>query len=402
MDHTTQLVYLLRKHLNGTLTPDEEHQLRSWADSDPAYQQLLDEIHDEESFRTKLLAFNEASSNEAIWENPQIWGRIRPDSTQRKAVVLGSWIRWVYRVAAMLLVFFAVYLVVVVRKQDAIKSESKVADIAPGGNKAVLTLADGRVVVLDSEQTGIVVKANKLIYSDGSDIPFVNTESQAGPQMLQIVTPRGGQYQVMLSDGTKVWLNAATTLRYPSHFSGTDRAVEIEGEGFFSVDSRQASAAAKKPFIVKSRGQIVRVLGTEFNITSYNDEPTVKTTVSSGAVQLIREGGTSGLSDIKLVKSGQQGIVSNGEIQVKTVDISSELAWTKGKFSFSNKSFAQVMAELARWYNLELVYEGDVPDQRFFGEAYRDNNLAIVLKLLESANIAYRIKDRKLIINNKK
>lgn len=278
------------------------------------------------------------------------------------------------------------------------------ADALPGSEKATLVLSDGDSIHLADGKQGIVVTDHNVRYSDGSSIsgyaggkkPFQQQE----PVRLKLTTPRGGQYQVTLSDGSTVLLNAGSTLVYPSRFEGTTRSVEIDGEGYFTV-----SPDKSKPFLVTSRGQQLQVIGTTFNISSYAELGAVKTTLVEGSVKVWADPGTDRShppSKALVLKHGDQAILSGRELTLTRADIAAETAWVNGKFSFAGKPFKQVMDELGRWYDLDIEYRGPVPDQHFFGQTYRNENLSIVLKLLKSANITYSITGNQLIIGNTK
>ncbi len=278
------------------------------------------------------------------------------------------------------------------------------ADALPGSEKATLILADGDSIRLADGKQGIVVTDREVRYSDGTSIAGYAREKKPSEQQelmhLKLTTPRGGQYQVALSDGSTVLLNAGSTLVYPSRFEGTTRSVEIDGEGYFTV-----SPDKSKPFLVKSKGQQIQVIGTTFNISSYPELGVVKTTLVEGSVKVWADSGTDELhlpSHALVLKQGDQAILSGPELTMTRVDIAAETAWVNGKFSFDGKPFKQVMDELGRWYDLDIEYRGPVPDQHFFGQTYRNENLSIVLKLLKSANITYSITGNQLIIGNTK
>lgn len=267
-------------------------------------------------------------------------------------------------------------------------------DILPGTHRAQLTFADGRRVALDGTKEGITMGASSIAYADGSSFLDIDTDRDLASQIMTLTTPNGGTYQVTLPDGSKVWLNAASALRYPSRFEGTERRVELVGEGYFSVERTSGST----PFIVVTNGQSVEVLGTEFNISAYPDETDIKTTLVEGRVQV----GTDRQHTIMLMPSEQSVFSSDGKISKTQVDVQQFTAWRKGKFSFDNKTFGQVMAELGRWYDLDIVYEGAVPNKTFYGGAYRNSKLSVVMELLYSADVSYRLEGRRLIIENVK
>jgi ferric-dicitrate binding protein FerR (iron transport regulator) len=269
------------------------------------------------------------------------------------------------------------------------------ADIPPGGNRATLAMASGEVINLNEDKGGVVVKEEgKIIYNDGSalekEIPATAVSVTASRlKYATLSTPRGGQYQITLSDSTRVWLNAESVLKYPEKFGKKERVVELSGEGFFEVAKNKL-----KPFKVISRGQEIMVLGTEFNITAYPDEDEIMTTLAEGSVQV-----TNLSSDTVIrLEPGKQSVVKGADTDVKEVDVSQFTAWKDGKIVLQDKGLKQILNEVSRWYDIDVIYECSVPEGMFFGRANRTGNLSTLLRLLESAGVSYRIEGRKLII----
>ncbi|MGV3685432.1 MAG: FecR family protein [Daejeonella sp.] len=277
-----------------------------------------------------------------------------------------------------------------------VKTSSDNQDIDPGSNKAKLTLADGSVISLDdahegtlAKQTGIAVTKTtdgQLVYAvleDAQDL------SELPVSYNKIETPMGGQYRIDLPDGTKVWLNAASSLRYPTSFSGADRQVELTGEAYFEVAHNK-----EMPFKVTSREQTVEVLGTHFNISSYWDDQEVKTTLVEGSVRVAN-------NKVKTVlKPGEQAVLSkdNQFITVSEANTETAIAWKNGYFHFNRNNIQDIMKELARWYDIEVVYEGEIPADEFVGKIRRSVTLLQSLKMLKLSNIHFRIEGRKIII----
>lgn len=257
----------------------------------------------------------------------------------------------------------------------------KAADIAPGGNRATLTLADGRTIALSEAQAGIVMDDAQITYQDGSaSVAVLEEGNTTEPVMLSLTTPKGGTYQVTLPDGSKVWLNAASTLTYPSHFGGKMRSVTLSGEGYFNVAKDE-----QKPFRVISRDQEVKVLGTQFNLSAYPDEAATKTTLVEGAVQL---GG--GDVDVRL-SPGEQGILTNGKIQVATVDVATYVGWKNDEFVFNGIELRDAMKQLSRWYDVEVIYEGKIPPKQFYGSFSRNLTLGETLDILKEARVNFSV-----------
>lgn len=266
-------------------------------------------------------------------------------------------------------------------------------DAAPGGNKATLTLSDGSQISLTdagngqlAEQAGVRITKNadgQLVYSvvpsDAKELAY-NT----------ISTPRGGVYQVNLPDGTSVWLNAASSIKFPTTFAHlSQRKVELRGEAYFEVAKDK-----KLPFIVSTSQQQVEVLGTHFNINSYEDEEEVKTTLLEGSVKV-------SAGNVMFLKPGQQAsspVRSAGKVKVSPANIEQAMAWKNGFFHFEKESLHSVLRQLARWYDVEVVYQVDRPDDEFVGDIPRGVKLSEVLKILEFEGTHFRIEGRKLFV----
>lgn len=228
----------------------------------------------------------------------------------------------------------------------------------------------------------VVDKAESSSGSAASAQPLYNT----------IETPKGGQYQVDLPDGTKVWLNAGSLLRYPTNFTGKIRSVELTGEAYFEVAKN-----AHKPFKVLSKNQVVEVLGTHFNISSYTDDISVKTTLLEGSVKVL----SSKVNQTKLLKPGQQSDINytNNAFFIKSVNTDEVIAWKNGYFLFSDEDLKSIMARFARWYNVDVEYQGDVDNLRFGGMVSRSKDLTQALKVVEQAgNVKFKIEGRRVIV----
>lgn len=253
-------------------------------------------------------------------------------------------------------------------------------DIRPGSNRAVLTLSNGSKILLYEAETGKLADQNGIQVSKTSDGTIVYDASYAGQDRSPasyntIKTPRGGQYQVVLPDGTKVWLNAASTLRYPTGFSGKERKVELAGEAYFEV-ARDDS----KPFRVNTLDQVIEVLGTHFNVSAYTDETETRTTLLEGSVKIIAGNNTD------LLKPGQQATVvsSSSRIAIRShVNTDAAVAWKNGKFIFEGERIESIMKKIGRWYNAEIIYQGVATEQEFIGTVSRFENVSEVLNLLE-------------------
>jgi len=270
-------------------------------------------------------------------------------------------------------------------------------DITPGENKAILTLADGRKVMLDSvangqiaNESGITVtktQAGLLAYA-GISTPTGSAPNQHVAYNM-IETPYGGQYQVVLPDGSRVWLNAASSIRFPAAFTTLERKVEITGEVYFEV-----AKDAQKPFRVVSNKQTVEVLGTHFNVKGYSNDPSVITTLLEGSVKVTTQNNIH-----KILTPGQRSILHAGSLSVEKANTEEAVAWKNGYFRFNDEKIESIMRQLSRWYNIEVSYEGPVSYEEFNGRISRARNISQVLKMLEQTKgVHFKITERKVTV----
>ncbi|GAA3962927.1 FecR family protein [Mucilaginibacter dorajii] len=250
-------------------------------------------------------------------------------------------------------------------------------DVKPGGNKAILTLANGKKIELNDAQNGkLVQQGNTTVVklANGSLAYVAGNSADSAPVTNTMSTPRGGQYRLQLPDGTLVMLNAESSISYPTIFTGKTRKVAITGEAYFEVVKNK-----KMPFIVSFGDQKVEVLGTHFDIRAYPEQPG-ETTLLEGSVKI------SNGNQKQLLVPGQQAVYNNNakKFDIKAVDTEEIIAWKNGLFHFDNTDLDQVMLELARWYNVEVIYKGPKPTLNFTGEAKKSSNLSRVFKILES------------------
>ncbi len=259
-----------------------------------------------------------------------------------------------------------------------------VNDVKPGTSKATLTLGDGSVVTLDSAGNKVIGQG---IRQAGGQLEY---GEQAAVSFNTLTTPKGGQFQITLADGTKIWLNAASSLRYPTAFTGGTRKVEVTGEAYFEVAKH-----ATMPFIAQINAQTaVEVLGTSFNINAYTNEASIHTTLLEGAIRIRSH------EQSRLLSPGQQAQVnSQGEIRlIEKADLDEALAWKHEIFYFRNADLQAVMRQLERWYDVEISYSGKIPARRFQGEIQRNLNLSDVLEGLKNTEINFSIEGRKIIV----
>jgi ferric-dicitrate binding protein FerR (iron transport regulator) len=270
--------------------------------------------------------------------------------------------------------------------------------IQPGGNKATLTLADGRIIVLDSTANGVLAEQNgiKIINLANGQLSYNKSgieKSNIEKSYNTLTTPRGGQYQVVLPDGTRVWLNAASSITYPTVFSENARIVTVTGEAYLEVEKDAA-----RPFSVRTKGQQVAVLGTSFNINAYENETSTRTTLLEGSISIVPDSAVIyHLSSVTLKPGQQAGLTATG-FNVQQADTEAVLAWKNGLFHFSSAGIEDIMRQVARWYDIEVVYEGKITTDRFSGKVARSANISEVLKVLQESGVRFKIENQKIIV----
>lgn len=386
-DRHAFLARLIAGYLRNQLSSEEREALNAWLEERSENRRFLADLEDTRHLEHKLRVFHQAD-RARLWALTQTKltkvGGVRPHGRIHR---IKKW--FPYAAACLIAVatagwfFYKTYF-----KPLPEVVTQLVADVQPGGNSATLTLADGRTIFLDEGRNGIVVGGSEITYNDGNALAEV--ESGEDIAFLELTTPKGGTYQITLPDGTHVWLNAASTLKYPSHFSSVERRVELIGEAYFSVATQEG-----KPFRVINKGQEVVVFGTEFNVTAYADETDIKTTLVEGKVQILNV--SSGMKMPLL--PNQQSVVDESGIQIQHVDVRQYVAWKNGYFSFDQTPFEEMMRQLARWYDVDVVYTGSIPKETFSGEMGRDLTLSAVLKLLNVSAIEIQITEgNKLLV----
>lgn len=258
-------------------------------------------------------------------------------------------------------------------------------DVDPGTNRATLILENGSPITLSEDQTGITVGTDGISYTDGTKI----TDNKQ-VQYAVLSTPRKGQYQTILPDGSKVWLNAESSLRYPTAFTGNERRVELKGEGYFEV-----AHDTSQPFIVESASQHIKVLGTEFNINAYDNEPVIATTLVNGSISLSHTGDKT----INTIKPGQQAVLGTDGIRINSVDVSPYVAWKQGEFRFKDTPLKEALRQIQRWYDIQVDYTNIPEDVEIFASIKRDKKLSSVLYALEEiTDIKFKVTERRLML----
>lgn len=361
---------------------------------------LREETLHPESFR-EAIQVAEMIASDGFEESPEtqarLWNNIVEMRGTNETRVISIWRRFrvpAVAAAVILVLAGAAWIGGFFEKKEAVQVAQKtVNDAQPGSDKATLTLEDGKVIELDVASAGnLATNGNIQVVKKGGELTYeVNDAGTgAGNEMAyhKLATPRGGQFRIMLPDGSRVWLNASSSLRFPASFAANERRVEVAGEAYFEVAKDK-----QRPFRVMVSGSEVEVLGTSFNIMAYTNESALKTTLLEGAVKM------SHGSKEALLAPGQQLIAQEDKITLKkNVDVEAEVAWKNGMFLFNGAGLPQVMRQLERWYDVEVQYENGVPKGTLTGEFPRSMMLSEVLKVLKLSGFNLEIKDKTIYV----
>jgi transmembrane sensor len=366
---------LAAKLQEGTITDEERKEFELWYNSYDDSSVIVEANDEIDAVKERIYASIEQQTIDSVGRNRSLW--------------LG----WLQVAAALTVCTLAVWFYAShYRTPSNSLKTAQAQEILPGGQKAMLILSDGSKVVLDDHANlstmnveGVEIKKGEgqLVYTSSKD-------AKSEPVFHTIQIPKGGTYALTLPDGTKVWLNAASSLKYPVDFTGARREVELAGEAYFEVFKDKS-----KPFVVKNRSMDIEVLGTHFNVNAYDDNKEIKTTLFEGKVKVIQE------KKNLILKPMQQAVLNTGSntMKVKEVDSEEAIAWKNGEFVFESELISSVMQKIARWYNVEVVYQGPIPDYEYVGTISRDKDISAVLKMLSLTNtIRFKIEGRRVIV----
>jgi transmembrane sensor len=315
---------------------------------------------------------------------------------EKNQIVLRNWKSWLTAAMIIFVIGFIAYPWLQPEVKESLAKQDSVIDFPPGTDQAMLTLWDGTLVQLNNVIDSTALhNAGLTINSSEGEIVSNSNSNSIGYNTL--VTPLGGQYKIVLPDGSRAWLNAGSSIRFPTTFVGSERSVSISGEVYFEIQTNK-----QKPFIVQVKNDIsgndmeVKVLGTHFNISSYPDDPTINTTLVEGSIE-VRKGATK-----KLLSAGQQARISNNSdsqnVLVETVDTESVIAWKDGVFEF-NGNLQDILRQISRWYNVDVQYENEISNRAFIGTIARDNKISEVLKILElTGEVQFEIEENTVIV----
>lgn len=368
---------LIALFIQGTISPEEHNELDAWVAESDDNMKLFEELTDENNIKRGLAEIEQAEWRESSQSMMDVVAR----QEKKRKINPRAWL-----VAASLILLVGLgwwYISKSTRKEEFPYANPVAGDRQPGGNKAILTLADGSTLVLDSTRNGnIAFQGNTQVIKADSSLSYNHLPKLGVAQEVAyntLSTPKGGQYALTLADGTRVWLNAASSIRFPTAFTGKQRQVDIQGEAYFEVAHNTA-----QPFIVHTGGVSVEVLGTHFNVNAYSDEDAITTTLEEGSVKL-SIGNVS-----RVLKPDQQAVMerATGGIIVTPVDAEEMIAWKDGLFVFSNADMREVTRQLSRWYNVEVILKDRIAEH-LNATFPRTLPLSRVLSLIEKTGLAH-------------
>jgi transmembrane sensor len=376
-DHIKQL---LERYINDLSTEEERIALLDIIDSRPEV----------DWYGLLAPAFTAANADKTFtpekWQ-PVLDAILREQPAEKKTPVIPIFRRW-WSVAAMLAILLGAGWWMYRAGHTTVTSPTlATADFPPGSNRAILTLANGQEITLDSAHGNIVQHGNFKVSNDSGRLDYEGKANVAEYHTLS--TKRGGQYKLQLPDGTNVWLNAASSISYPTAFTGKKRDIAITGEVYFEVAKDPG-----KPFHVKVNQMDITVLGTHFNVNAYSDEPDAKTTLLEGAVKV------SAGNQVKILAPGQQAQLekNNALTVIENVNVENVIAWKNGYTVFEDADIRTIMRQVSRWYDVEVVFEGNIPRRQFVGGISRKSNLKDLLKVLEFANVNFVVEGKKIVV----
>ncbi len=391
MPNSERIASLIIRSIRGKIDSTEQAELDAWMAESETNRKTAESFLDPEK-RDQGIRDH--------WVEEKIWARLDkaiPEETGYTAVVRRRWIKWVAAAAAAVIAISGTYLFLN-NHRSSVEEKQVVAlvhDVSPGSNKAVLTLANGSKIILDSAHNGILAKqsGSTVTKTDSGQLAYTIDKSRTSEKSDLIEenilsTPRGGQYQLVLPDGTKVWLNAASSIVYPTAFVGKERKVSISGEVYFEVAHN-----ASKPFFVSVNKMDVEVLGTHFNINAYTDESSMNTTLLEGSVKVTYN------NQAKLLKPGQQSQVAGKSINIEeNADLDYVMAWRNGEMELAHGDVKKLFREISRWYDVDVEYRGVVPEGQFAASIKRNLPLSNLLNVLNAYGVHTQVLNKKIVV----
>ncbi|SKB54462.1 FecR family protein [Parapedobacter luteus] len=379
----------LLRYLRMELTPDEERVFLQSVASDPAKQKLLDYYRNTSALQ-KDFAYAERLNVTAAWE--KVHARTAPHSsahnrTQRR---MANW-KWLYRAAALVAAVAMAMWWYSSRQDGRVIADSQFGfknDVLPGDDRATLVLSNGKTVSLDQSERSIKEGKHAISQTKNGMLSYLQQNGVDPSHFNEIRVPYAGQYKVTLADGTVVWVNSGSTLKFPVQFSGNERRVFLDGEAFFDV-----AKDPNRPFFVEAEGKTIEVVGTRFNVSAYSEE--VQATLVEGAVKIMDT------RSVRLLTPGQQAVCKPTGIDVLPANLERVTAWKDGYFVFDGNHIQTIMEQIARWYQVQVHYEGKIQQDVYSGSVPRNSTLGGVLRMLaDVSDLRFEIDGRNVIVSN--
>ncbi|MGJ1430815.1 FecR family protein [Sphingobacterium spiritivorum] len=398
MENQYRIIYLLTGKRKGILSEEELVELEEWISNEGSNRLFAERLADQNNREESLNKLQYFADYQSLSQFKHSHQHLKPALRKSFLKNLPSH----YWAAAVLFIFCSAIVLYFTISSQPVQQEDQLTragkDISPGKDQAILQLADGKHIALEELKNGESLDINglRILKSADGEISYSSSSAVSDVQPTnRIVTPRGGQYKVRLSDGTRVWLGAESELEYAVQFGPEKREVKLSGEAFFEVTHVQNKQNENIPFQVRMSSQTIEVLGTSFNVAAYPQDRTNRTTLVNGKIRI----NTAYSSNI--LRPGQQALVSKDgkNIQVYEVDVSNMDEWKNKSFRFEEESIQEIMNKIARWYDVDVVYEGKITEELFSGVVSKYENPAKVLKLLElTGKVKFRIEGRRIIV----
>lgn len=397
MNNELRIAELIINYRNNKLSPEERIELENWISSAPENDRLFRKWTNSDAVTQEYMS--------SAGAHTEIWRRIKPHLNEKqksRSARISTFIYWAAAACIVAAISFGIYVWISPQGTGDKRSFSNryQNDIAPGSEKAILTLADGRRINLQDAANGVIADQNGAkITKEGGVISYQVNGEDLTSLINQINVPKKGFFKVILPDGTAVWLNSDTELIYPAAFNDQKRIVKLKGEAYFEVAHVTRSDKSRVPFIVETANSDIEVLGTHFNIMAYGDEPSTNTTLLEGLVVVRSK------NEKVLLNPGQQTQVNNSTNQLgvkPNVDLAKVVAWKNGLFNFDNQDLSFIMRQISRWYNVDIQYKAKT-SEKFFGTFDRNMQLSEMLDALETTGlVSFEITGNTIIVMNAK
>jgi len=365
-ERAQRIDYLISGFINRTLTTREHDELDLWVEESDDNVELFAQLTDERNINEAMTFMKSLDKDKAY---KKVRSQIGVQDKKRNWLLPMS-------VAAIFLIAVGIGWLIRSKAVDSVPSSNGVAattDIPPGSAKAVLHLASGKAIALGKESNGTIAKEGSVAINAGEQTLTYSGSTHSSTSIYNTLTvPKGGKYKLILSDGTQVWINAASSIKYPAVFNSSERKVVVEGEAFFDVAKDE-----KKPFIVEGNGTTIQVLGTSFNVSTYSDEPSQTAVLVSGKIKVVAAN-----KQQELAPGQQANIGTTGDITVTAANVQAATAWKDDRFVFKEEPIENIMRQLARWYDVKVVYKGTI-NYHFSAKISRNQPISTILRLLE-------------------